>query len=269
MTAVAAGNADASLVAELKRSGRATVRLATNASETVTSLTFRYWLSNLDDEDAAPCGRTWWVGLNDVGDGQQRGWRANHCGLEETIGNFSRHAVEPDDGGAPVLSISLYSRDAPPSRRRGPEPISRIAAVQASLHAYLNRSAAYRLRTVVGGISFGSDVEVFAEPTWDFDELKARLDDVEADGDTKLATRSCAASMWSSRPRGTTRAPPWDLSCLTAGTRRRRWPRYRLRAEGVVLDAIQVGQDNHLPGIAAGSGGIAVRPQSLGDGCGS
>ena len=272
VTAVAAGNADASLVAELKRSGRATVRLATNASETVTSLTFRYWLSNLDDEDAAPCGRTWWVGLNDVGDGQQRGWRANHCGLEETIGNFSRHAVEPDDGGAPVLSISLYSRDAPPSRRRGPEPISRIAAVQASLHAYLNRSAAYRLRTVVGGISFGSDVEVFAEPTWDFDELKARLDDVEADGDTKLydailrgvdvvvaAARNHEGAAMRlivlSDGRDSSSAAS-ALECLQ-----------KLRAEGVVLDAIQVAdQDNHLPGIAAGSGGIAVRPQSLKDG---
>ena len=54
-----------------------------------------------------------------------------------------------------------------------------------------------------------------------------------------------------------------DLTTLSDG--RKQW---RLNGgEGVVLDAIQVAdQDNHLPGIAAGSGGIAVRPQSLKDG---
>ena len=114
-----------------------------------------------------------WSGLKDIGDGCSQGLL-----LE---GSKSISLADTSDGEA-ILELDLR----PPMKPKDPRILSRLECVKHLFLAFANRCQAYAYATEIGLITFSSQVETPCPLTPHFEVFKAKIDSVEAKGDTKL-----------------------------------------------------------------------------------
>ena len=208
-----------------------------------------------------------WAGLKDSGDGHQTG---RHIERSELVSDLKAYDRGPSDE---VLEITLdYSS---PTKPHGPGFLSRLLATKQLFHALINRTEAYSFTHSVGLVLFGTDVKTASPISPYLDSFKHTLDTVKCAGDTccydaLVEAADILQKFVQARPQQTANTR-LRIVCLSDGkdnksTRTPAAVASRLQADGVLLDAIMIGDaPADLQAVAKSTGGYAFHPKKLKD----